>query len=538
MTGKLTILSKIILLLLFLPTQIMAKVEVTVSKNPALLNEAFDIRFVADFKVQSRPDFSPLNSNFEIFNQSQKTQLSIINGRTTQKSEWILKVMPKKVGNILIPAIKFDQDYSLAGQITVVSSPKGTVVKDLFVETEVDNKTPLVQQQVIYTMRLFTTKSSLQVQIPVLNIENSIVEQLGNDKKHSINRGSTRYTVLERKYAVFPEKSGKITIAPLTINTAVLVKNARGIGGFLSNNYTDRKRISSSSIVLDVKPIPQSFTFSHWIASKKVDISQKWSSNAVKIGEPITRTITVKAVANNASQLPELDFPATSIKNYVEEPVIKNQSIAGDLVATKIVKIAYIANQAGEYHIQPIEFSWFNTKTNKIEVAKTASYAINVLANNTSEISTKPLTTQEQSPPQSNWMWLTIAFGLIWLLTVVLFLWYKNRPSTAKDKATDNDKFKLNHIKQACLRDDADAANKAILSWGKIKFNALNLADIAKYCDDDLAQEINKLNVFIYSESETKWSGKELLQAFKNFKPKQVKKNAIVDTLEPLNKIN
>jgi hypothetical protein len=134
--------------------------------------------------------------------------------------------------------------------------------------------------------------------------------------------------------------------------------------------------------------------------------------------------------------------------------------------------------------------------------------------------------------------------ALGWLITLVFFL--TKRPkhplSTGKDVGINSNgetslKKAINNLKLACAEDDAQAAKTALLDWGKQKFAADNLTDLAAHCDKHLSDEILLLNQFLYGKNKNLWQGKKLLQAFKDNKVSEKKINKDDLILEPLHRL-
>ena len=106
-------------LLLWAHPAFAAQIELTLDRNPVPLNESFTLTFTANESPDDDPDFSPLQANFEVLNQSQSSQMSIVNGRATRDISWQVQVMAKKSGTLEIPAIAFGRDTSKPFAVTI-----------------------------------------------------------------------------------------------------------------------------------------------------------------------------------------------------------------------------------------------------------------------------------------------------------------------------------------------------------------------------------------------------------------------------------
>ena len=69
--------------------------------------------------LMGEPDFTVIESNFEILSTSRQQQYSRVNGQTQSFTDWNLLLAPKRTGQLLVPSIKYKKDISNAIEITV-----------------------------------------------------------------------------------------------------------------------------------------------------------------------------------------------------------------------------------------------------------------------------------------------------------------------------------------------------------------------------------------------------------------------------------
>ncbi|MGZ5028954.1 MAG: BatD family protein, partial [Methylobacter sp.] len=149
----------LLLLLSFVPGNAFAgQIGVSFDRNPVSLDESFQIIFTANETPDNDPDFSPLEQDFEILGQSQSSNSSWINGRSSKTIQWTLNVMAKHAGSLVVPSVKFGDDVSQPASIMVTQATANKAVNnddDLFLEVEANPQSPYVQSQVLYTVRLY-----------------------------------------------------------------------------------------------------------------------------------------------------------------------------------------------------------------------------------------------------------------------------------------------------------------------------------------------------------------------------------------------
>ena len=546
------------LLLLILAPQITfaAEINVSVDRNPVSLDESFQIIFTATESPDGDPDFSPLEQDFTLLSQSNNSSSSWINGRSSKKIQWTLNVMAKQSGDLVIPPVHFGNDVSQSLPILVSEGMPNKAVntdEDLFLEVEATPKNPYIQSQVFYTLRLYTRVDISQARLNEPEAADAVIEKLGEDSSYNTPINGVNYSVTERKYAIFPQKSGKLTIKPLVLTAEVLTGGRPGFNSFFNPQMTKTKQVESKAITLDVKPVPASFTGKHWLSAEQLVLKQEWSGDVqqMKVGEPLTRTLTLIAKGTTVGQLPELNTTVTSdeLKAYPDQPVLKEQKKADGMLAFKEEKIALIPSKAGDYKLPAIEIPWFNTKTQKIEIAKIPETTLTAIA----AAGTQPTaiappvasaTPQKiesgqviKSPQQSNiWLWVSVFLAAGWLITVLFFL---TKRTAIKSVIEDNDseinlKECIKNLKKACINNDAVAAKDALLEWGRQKFNVTNLGALAGFCDARLRDEILHLNYALYGKEISEWQGKKLFQSFTENKAREKIAATEDKSLEPL----
>jgi hypothetical protein len=549
-----------LLLLSFAPAVVSAtQISVSFDRNPVSVDESFQIIFTANDTPDSDPDFAPLEQDFEILGQSQSSNSSWINGKSSKTVQWTLTVMAKHPGSLMVPAVKFGDDVSQPASILVTQATANKAVDtddDLFLEVEANPQSPYVQSQVIYTVRLYRRVEIAQAALNEPELGDAVIEKLGDDSNYNTQINGVNYLVTERKYAIFPQKSGSITIKPLVLTAEVIASSRPNFNGFFNSQTTRTKKISSKSVTLEVKPAPATFTGKHWLSAEQLVLKEEWSGDnqQMKVGEPLTRTLTLLAKGTTVGQLPELNAgkPDDQLKTYPDQPVLQEQKKPEGLIAFREEKIAIIPSKAGFYKLPAIEIPWFNSQSQKMEVAKipettiTALEAAGTLPDMAAPVAPAPVQQPQKSeeaapvsnPPeqQSIWLWVSVFLAFGWMATLVYFL--VKRP--AKKPVAENNEAELRladcvkNLKKACADNNAAAAKDALLAWGRQKSGVTNLGAIAELSDARLRDEILLLNQVLYGKSAEQWQGKKLYQAFVENKAREKIVATDDDKLEPL----
>ena len=548
-----------------------AEITASVDRNPVSVDESFKIFFTANDTPDSDPDFAPLEQDFSIINQGQSSSSSWVNGTYSKTIRWTVEVTANKPGNLVIPAIQFGSDASNPLPVVVTQGTEtgdsANTNEDVFLEVKATPEQPYVQSQVLYTIRLYRRVDVAQAELSEPELADAVIEKLGEDSNYNTVVDGVSYLVTERKYAIFPQKSGTMTIKPLSLTVAVIIDRQPDYRDFFGSRMTKTKRVLSKEVTLNVKPAPPSFTGKDWLAAEKLELSQEWSGDIqqMKVGEPLTRTLTLRGEGATVGQLPELNKVVTdaNLKTYPDQPVLNEQKLPGGISASRQEKIALIPATTGKHVLPAIEIPWFNTKSQALEIARIPETTINVIgAIDNQPETTKPpkLLTTPAAPitkaesntqvpvntgvEQSNiWLWVSLFLVLGWMATVIFFLQRRPKNPMPDDKEINRLKRETNlkesakKLKKACARNDAQAVKNALLDWGKQKFDASSLGSIADYCDARLRDEILYLNNALYSKDNTEWTGKKLMQAFTENKAREKVASNDEAALEPLHRL-
>ena len=547
-----------------------ANITAQLDVNPVLVNDTFRLTYTASGSVDDDPDFGPIEAMFEVLGTQQSSNMTMINGDIQRRKVWTLTLLSKTAGTFIIPAISFGSDHAAKLKVMITDAPvsnSATPNKNFILEMESSQTSGFVQEQFIITVRLLIAQNINNYQFSELTTSNpdTIILPLGKNRQYKTYRGKKQYIIIEKKYALFPQKVETLKINPLisSVTIADQSSNPRFFDPF--NSHTTSKRLYSKAINLTIKDIPTQITGRNWLPSTAVKLTEEWPENKTFIaGEPITRTLTLTAKGLTAAQLPEINQPSIDgLKRYPDKPESKEMESKEGLIATRKQKSALIPTKAGSYTLPEINVQWWNTQTNKLETAHLPqrSFTVSVAANNTTNFLSKPnsVSTPEiiEEPntaienienttdsSDSVWFWLSVFFFVLWIITLTLWWRAKSKPALIENKSkkiTPTISHSLKQLKTACEKNDAQETKAALLEWAKLVFpdaQPNNLSDIANHVSHSLKQDIISLNAYLYNPQTTEWQCGELYQKCKeqeqSYSNKIRKTNSA--TLEPLNR--
>ena len=543
-----------------------ATITAYADRNPAYLNESFQLVFEAEGTIDGDPDFRPLEQDFEILRRSQNSNLSIVNGQISRKTIWNVNLMPRQAGSFLVPPISFGNDRSPSLNITVKpeqATPSAQADGDIFLEVEARPEEVYVQSQVVYVIRLYRKVDirSASLTEPKLSDADAVIKKLGDDNKYETRVNGVRYAVIERRYAIFPQNSGSLTIEPVMFEGEVIRSGSSVFDPFGRNGRLSR--IHSQPIELKVNGVPSESQHKQWLPSKEVRLVEEWPAETptFKVGEPVTRTVALLADGLTAAQLPKLagELPE-GLKQYPDQPTLNDQITGEGIVGIRQEKIAIMPTRPGSYTLPGIEVSWWNTEQQRLETARIAEREIQVLPANSAARSDKAslansatsgnsAATQDsiaedaKEQPWSIWPWLSLMLGVGWSATG--FLWwqqYRNRRASTSPSHTETSRkppYPGNaNLEAACRNNQAVQARDALLKWAGEQWPRTPITSLGKLSGmtpEPLATEIDKLEQVLYSRNPEQWEGETLWRQVEQFQHKTTTTPDINEQpLEPL----
>ena len=552
-----------------------ATIEARVSRNPVTMDETFRLTFEAEGDLDGDPDFSPLEKDFDILQRSQSQNIQMINGRYSRTTRWTLSLMAKAPGKLEIPPISFGGDRSNGISIQVWESARPQAAdtgRDLFLEVSVEPETAYVGQQLIYRVRLYRAVNITDPSLtpPKFNDPDALVEQLGEEQAFEARRHGRNYLVSQIDYAVFPQTSGTLTLEPMVFQARIL-RQAHGGGRFGSPfDMLERagpvKRVRSKPLSIEVLPIPKDAP-RPWLPASSLQLSASWpeSQPRFRVGEPVTRTLILVADGLMSAQLPRIApaIPA-GFKQYPDQPLLEDREDNGIITGIRQEKIALVPTEPGLHTLPAVEIAWWNTATNRREVARVPEQRIQVLpaAGSAPEPPPEPSPAKRETkslerPPtpagtgmpgraeagEGFFRWLSLFLALGWVATALAWwrLGGRRKPgrTTAGNTAPAEKGRKqcLAELKRACIANDAEAARSALAAWGATQWPAApprGLTDMAARLDGEAARQASILEQALYGRDGGGWEGAALWEAIRHVQPPRTPRESTGDALAPL----
>ncbi|MFT6386789.1 MAG: hypothetical protein ACJAUP_000157 [Cellvibrionaceae bacterium] len=373
----------------FLLTFLISLLSISINANSLILNAAVDrseladnesLRLIitADENSTDTIDFTELLLQFDIINTQRSNQTSVVNGKVSANTQWILILSPKDSGELLIPAFEYRGAYSQAISIIVDEAGTGKAVdKDAFLQLAINKSTVYVQEQILVTIRLYYKTALSSYDDEVLRLENTTITLVSENNFRSNVKG-VPYNLFEKTYALHPQSSGEIIIPTQSWR---LEKAAdRFDFGRSGNPYL---YVRSAPVTVNILPIANTSTADTWLPSTAVTLDAKWKQSIIqaKLGEPLNYQLILIANGLTAAQLPEISLPnSDKFTIYSDQPTIDNDKSSAGITGTRINNFAIIPREIGIFTFPGATAKWWNTSSNKEVIATIAPQKIVVVS--------------------------------------------------------------------------------------------------------------------------------------------------------------
>ncbi|KHT63957.1 BatD [Photobacterium gaetbulicola] len=434
-------------LLSFSMSSYAAQAVATVSKNIVGVNEVFQLTISVDDNVNTNAlDLSVLDDDFNYGSPSVSSGTSFVNGVVTRQTEWKIAVAAKEIGEFTIPSFRVGASQTDPITMTVMKSANKTATSSSKPEIRIDaesNKDHLyVGESIRYTVRIRIGEQMSQAALQAPSGDGLNVKQLGEDRQVETVLNGRRYLIITRDYQITANKAGDILLRGAKF-TGNLIKGNRGFGSTLQIPFEQQ----ADDLTLSVQAKPADYQ-GLWLPTEALELEQQWQPDVkeIKVGEPVSRTITLRIKNAEQSSLPNLNLQyPDSVRVYDETPIYGSDNDFTFMTIKQVI----IPRQAGEITLPALSINWWNTASSRQETSNIDGLTLTVLPGDPSTQAYLPpqalqLDNAEQVPGNVQteiihdrgwWPWLSLCLGLLWVATVLLWLTEKNKSKQRTQKS-------------------------------------------------------------------------------------------------------
>ena len=215
-----------------------------------------------------------------------------------------------------------------------------------------------------------------------------------------------------------------------------------------------------------------------WFPANQVRIESEWQGGQaeVRVGEPITRTISIFAEGQRPEVIPPLNpRDDENFRVYADQPELIRQTTAENLVGIRRQSIALVPSREGELLLPEVRLPWWDSNAGEWREARLPAQRIQVLPAAVGNALTPPATLQSAIDPSLTaasgtpafniWMISTLALALLCL--ALLFERSRRAPvtATAAEKSGASETTGWSAVRTALKNADISALRRALDAW-------------------------------------------------------------------------
>lgn len=508
--------------------------------------ESFFLTLEYPRHTDASPNLTELKEKFAIYSQSTSNDIKIINGHKEVKTTWRLKLMPKYSSKIIkIPSITWDKLVSKEISIKVTNQP---IDKSSEIEFDavLSKNEAYVNEQVILTVTLKTTKNFAQASIEEPKIAHAIVEQLGKPKEEYKIINGVKTLFFEKKYAIFFDEQGEKSIPRINFEGQYIekVESSFPFQGFFSDAKQKRVVAKSHDLKIKIKPVPENFPKgSSFLPLEGISFTDSFTQSEINlnVGQAINRNFSFIANGTIKAFLPTIKvFQVNGLNSYEEAADKSDELTENGLNATLKISHTYIPTTPGNFIIPKQIIYWWDLKDNQLKELEIPKVVINVsgtvLEQKNFSQDAEHIDEKKSSLSNNNkiniWKILSCILLVLLLLSFVaigFLLRRKTMVVKVEEKIPHDDEIKkiIGRIKSEISKNDYKSAYKSLLSL-RLLAKSEHRSDIILLFESGsfLSVFLLKLEEQIYKgKSLAKEEVKQFLEAFEQLLRKKEIKN-------------
>ncbi|MBB5861522.1 BatD family protein [Xanthomonas arboricola] len=396
------------------------------------------------------PDYTPLRNDFALGAKSANQQMQVTNGSVTVRALFGAVLTPRKSGELIVPAIRVGNERTepLRLQVGASASDAGSSAsgaaaaaqgnEDAFVQTQVDDPQPYVQQSVGVVVRLYFATQLASGELDLEAPDGASLQRIGDDVSSVKVLNNRQYNVVERRYLLVPERSGRLVLPSARFN-------GRSVGGFFDDYFgrgNGELSARSASIPLQVRAQPANAP-QPWLPLRSLQLRYTTTPQRATAGEAAQLVVEASARGATQAQFPELPTPSVpDAQVFAEPPQYEERFVDGSPQLRLTRRYSIVPNRAGPLVVPGLQVAWWDVGAAAAKTAALPDLTLDVAAGSGAFAAPAPAPTPAANPSPDNaaptaaagtlslqqaaatqrpWGWIAaaIGFALLWIATLV-----------------------------------------------------------------------------------------------------------------------
>ncbi|MDD9177652.1 MULTISPECIES: BatD family protein [Aliivibrio] len=238
-------------------------------------------------------------------------------------------------------------------------------------------KTPryAVNEQIILyievaTPRWFTSGTRIaNIEIPnVVTKQRNTLATNFTERKNGVTWSHQRWEII-----LYPQEKGRFVVPSTEVNIEV----SREGGGNVSGTLYSAPQQFTAAIPTGLLTDDQT-----WVSGRNLSIDQQWnrSSEELKVGDTITRTLTIRGEDTLAMLLPNIINSSSSneYQSYPQPNQLSDSQTRGDYFSERKESSVYVLQAGGDLTFPAYQLTWWDLDSQQLKTIKVAGETVKV----------------------------------------------------------------------------------------------------------------------------------------------------------------
>ena len=446
------VLALFALLPLFAPPAHAQQVRAWLDRDQISLGETATLNIEVEGAATEGPDYSPLLGDFHLAGHTSRRSFAEVNGVARARTLFGVQLQPRQQGTLAVPRLLVagQRTNALSLEVTAPASKPARSGDDAFIESQADTLAPYVQQAVGYVVRLYFSVPLVNGELDQPPPDGATMQRVGEDLRYAREIDGKRYTVVERRFLLVPERSGTLAIPAAQFR-------GQAAGGFFDGFFGRGQRTlqaSGPNRVLGVRPIPANAP-QPWLPLHALSLRWKLAPSRASAGAATTLVLEATADGATAAQLPELQLPPIHGAQVFPDPPDFDETFENGRPRTTVRRrYAVVPSRAGVVRVAAPRLPWWDANAGVARTATAPTLELQVAAGaNLPQVGGAASPRPVASPGDDGawmrvpgvqgrvrpWAFATVVFALLWLITFMWGLHRQPKPATADAPARRSD---------------------------------------------------------------------------------------------------
>lgn len=357
-----------------------AELQAQLGKTRVAAGESVTFTLASDDPLPTTLDLAPLAADFEVVGRRRAQAVSTVNGRRRERHELILTLLPRRSGQLSVPALTIGDTRTpeLALMVAGATSPDARLLpapaeaapptaelspQRITVSAAVTPSEGVVGEEFLITVRVRSPDGPPRGHLPTPQAEGARLLPLSTSR----STAEDEMQVLVQRFSLFPERPGPLAI------TGIGFDAWQPAGGA-------PVRHRAEPLDVRVRPVPARLDADTWLPARALTLTEAGPTEVrIAPGQGLERMITLRAEGLPAERLPAIALGIPyQLRVQEDPPRLWNERTSNGIVGYRTERVLISAAEAGSYVLPGPTLDWWDTRASAPRTAELPDWTLTV----------------------------------------------------------------------------------------------------------------------------------------------------------------